>query len=71
MFENSTRLITECVGTFLLILLILQMTKENNILNPLIIGLGLTVIIYLFWGGDYNPVVSIISYINGNLEKLE
>ena len=60
------KLLVEFLGTMLFLYVIISVG------NPLAIGLALTLVIILggkISGGHFNPAVSIMKYLNGNLSK--
>jgi len=65
--------LTEFLGTFFFLAVILMATKEKSQLNniaPLAIGLALITVIYFggnISGGHFNPAVSIMMVVNKSL----
>lgn len=58
--------ITEFLGTFLLVLVVLL---SNS--NPLVVGGTLSAILYFSRGrsgGDVNPAISMVKFLGGNLD---
>lgn len=63
--------ITEFIGTFIFLSVILNAVKNPEV-AALMIGLGLTAVIVFgssISGGHYNPVVSVLMYLNGKLSS--
>lgn len=65
--------LTEFLGTFFFLTVILMVTKEKSQLNyiaPIVIGFALMFAIYCggsISGGHFNPAVSIIMFVNKSL----
>tara|TARA_B000000557_G_C20807429_1_gene458373 strand:+ start:1805 stop:2074 length:270 start_codon:yes stop_codon:yes gene_type:complete len=60
------KLLVEFLGTMVFLYVIITVN------NPIAIGLALTLVIMLggkVSGGHFNPAVSIMKYLNGNLSK--
>jgi len=65
--------ITEFIGTFIFLSVILQAVKKNSLMSsyiPLAIGLALTCVIQfggIISGGHYNPAVSVMFFLDKSL----
>lgn len=65
------RYVTEFIGTFIFLSVILNAIKNPQV-AALMIGLGLTAVILFggaISGGHYNPAVSVLMYLNGKLSR--
>lgn len=68
--------IAEFIGTFFFVSVILNSLKKNTGMSsvPVAIGIGLVAAIILsgpISGGHLNPVVSLVTYLNGSMNQNE
>jgi len=68
------RMVTEFIGTFILVFTVCCTVLQNASLAPLAIGAALMVSVYAgghISGGHYNPAVSLAVYLRGRLSRRE
>src|SRR3990170_2950545 len=72
--EHMNKYLTECIGTFFLVLTIGLSVLGGTPMAPLAIGASLMVMVYMgghVSGGHYNPAVSLAVLLRGKLQRRE